>query len=375
MWLSRFLLAFLLLTAYVGLRLRKLFVRAVTKNLFTAFYLLLVLAFPVAEALAHSSSLAWARYFLLGGYYALPYLLYLSLAVILFDLLLGAGRLLKIFLPQAVAGRRFHAVYLGMLFFLPLAVVVWGSLNYSHIHISKYHIEIPGKSSVLTHLRIALVADFHLREMTSKRLMPACVAKINSLSPDLVLIPGDVLEGDRRDEQTAEFERQFRQLRATYGVFASPGNHEAHGGGLKTDFFNQAGIRLLQDELVKIDQAFCLAGRSDGRRERRKPLEELLANASPDLPLVLLDHRPIGLEQVSRSRVDIQVSAHTHHGQLFPFNFITSWQYELSWGYKKIGQTHFFVTCGVQGWGSAVRTAGVSEIMLIDVVFAKDGDG
>jgi hypothetical protein len=124
---------------------------------------------------------------------------------------------------------------------------------------------------------------------------------------------------------------------------------------------------MLDDSLLVIDRSFSLAGRKFSRQGKRKSLPELLRAAPANLPLILLDHLPAKFELVSNSPVDIQLSGHTHHGQLFPFQFITELRYPLSWGYKKIGHTHFFVTCGVQAWGPRVRTAGVSEIMLIDV--------
>ena len=98
-------------------------------------------------------------------------------------------------------------------------------------------------------------------------------------------------------------------------------------------------------------------------------MAELLAATPPDLPVVLIDHRPTELAAAAASGVDVQFSGHTHNGQLFPVNFITALQYELSWGYKKKGPTHIFVSCGVQLWGPRVRTAGVSEILRVDVAF------
>jgi predicted MPP superfamily phosphohydrolase len=88
-----------------------------------------------------------------------------------------------------------------------------------------------------------------------------------------------------------------------------------------------------------------------------------------DLPIIMLDHRPPDLGHVSNTNADVQVSGHTHHGQLFPLNYITSNIYDLSWGHKKTNNTHLFVTSGIQSWGPAVKTVGTSEIMVIDINF------
>jgi predicted MPP superfamily phosphohydrolase len=353
---------------YVCLRIRKLIARRLLKNLFTVLFVLLVLGFPVAETLSHNDGTGWTKYLISAGYYSLPLLLYLSLAVILSDLAVGAVRLLKIIPKEAVRQTGFRLTRLGFVLTIPVVIVVLGVLNYRYLRVKEYSIEVPRKSSSLRQLKIVFAADFHLGEITPAHFMEKFVAKVNAQNPDIVLIGGDVLEGDRRDEETDRYEAQFRQIKSKYGVYGAPGNHEGHrrSGG---DFFGQAGIRLLQDEVEKIDAAFYLAGRKDKRSRDRKSIDELLRNTSNDLPVILLDHRPTDLEKVSQSIVDIQLSGHTHHGQLFPLNFITKHEYELSWGYKKKRQTHIFVTSGAGLWGPPVRTAGASEILVIKVAF------
>ena len=123
-----------------------------------------------------------------------------------------------------------------------------------------------------------------------------------------------------------------------------------------------------------IDNSFYLVGRNDPRSNDRKNIDILLAGLKGDLPVIVLDHRPIFLEQISCRRVDIQLSGHTHYGQLFPLNILIDSLYELGWGYKKIKNTHFFVTSGIQVWGPPIRTVGDSEIMVINVNFISEGN-
>jgi predicted MPP superfamily phosphohydrolase len=93
----------------------------------------------------------------------------------------------------------------------------------------------------------------------------------------------------------------------------------------------------------------------------------------PDsLPVILMDHRPTEIEQISKTSADIVLSGHTHNGQLFPINFITRSVYELSYGHMKKGDTHFFVSSGIRLWGFPVRTTGKSEIMVINVDLVKN---
>jgi len=368
MYLLNELLLSIPLVLYAAFRIWKLFSRPLYKAIFTAVFALVVLGFPVSEILSHRSSAAWTRTLMRVGYDMLPLLLYVVLIVILSDLMIGFLRLLKVLSRDAVRKPGFRKARLAFYLIAPIVIVLAGIWNFGHLRYHNYAIEIPRRSSEITRLKIAFASDFHLGEQTGEGFMSRFVDKINALDADIVLIGGDVLEGDRRDEALTKFETEFRRIKAKYGVFGAPGNHDRFGG-LRTEFFEKSGIRLLQDEVVKIDGAFYLAGRKDAGRGggNRKPIADLLRDTPDDLPLIVLDHRPTDLEAVSRTRADVQLSGHTHHGQLFPVNFIADRQYELSWGHLKKRETNFFVTSGIQVWGPRVRTIGWSEIMVIDV--------
>ncbi len=368
---STLALTYLLANVYACVRLRTIFPSAAYRRLVTLVYAFLSLAFPAAEFLSHGQRGVWGRAVQTAGFYALPYLLYFVLSIMAFDLLLGLNHITKILDKRILNSQRFRVIRLSALLLVPLAVVVWGRLNYVHLTVSRYHIALPSKSTPLEHLRIAMAADFHLNRGTNPDFMPRFVDRINSMAPDIVLMPGDILEGDTPDEVTAELESRFREIKAKYGVFACYGNHESYGRRTRPDFFENANIRMLRDAVVQVGDAFYVAGRNYSHSGRRKSLADILAGAPKDLPVLLLDHSPADLSEVSGSRVDIQVSGHTHDGQLFPINWITKIQYPLAWGHKKFGTTHVFVTCGIQGWGPPIRTAGRSEIMLIDVDFVK----
>jgi predicted MPP superfamily phosphohydrolase len=306
------------------------------------------------------------------GYYALPFLLYIVLIVILSDLVLGILRLLKVLSRDTVRAPRFRKARLAFYLLAPTAVVAFGIWNFHHIRYHDFSVEIPRRSSDSAQLKIAFASDFHLGEQTEADFMARFVDKVNALKPDIVLIGGDVLEGDRRDYVLAQFEAEFRRIEAKYGVYGVLGNHDRFAGS-RADFFDKAGIRILRDEIVKIDNAFYLAGRLSGRAAGRKSAADLFRNTPEDLPLVLLDHRPADIDAVSRTRADIQLSGHTHHGQLFPINFITDGPYELGWGHLLKGRTHFYVTSGIQLWGPRVRTIGYSEILVLNVALRDAG--
>jgi uncharacterized protein len=342
------------------------------QRIFSFIYLLLVCAYPFVELLSHVGQMRFLKYILLVGYYSLPFILYLLLFTALADLFLLLNRFLKIVPVPFIHSRKIAFGALAVLLAGSTGIIILGRIHFKNIKVNEYQVEIPAQSAKIDHLRIALAADFHISDVTEPRLIEKIISKINSTHPDIILLAGDLLEGDRKDFDVSGYAAMFRQLRAKYGVYASLGNHEYHRVVKRSNFFNRAGIELLDNRFVIIDQSFCLAGRSDVYHGSKQSLDQVLGGAPQNLPIILMDHRPSEFAETLRQRhpVDIQLSAHTHHGQLFPIQFITQLQYDLSWGYKHINHTHFFVTCGAQTWGPPVRTAGDSEIMLIQVTFA-----
>ena len=114
-------------------------------------------------------------------------------------------------------------------------------------------------------------------------------------------------------------------------------------------------MKLVEDGIENIGGDFYLGVRKNARSSQRMTIFELLKNAPENLPIILLDHSPTDLENVSKSRVDLQLSGHTHNGQLFPVNLLVMpFQYELPWGTKQKSNTLFIVTSGVQAWGPPV---------------------
>jgi hypothetical protein len=353
---------------YVGLRVRSLFGSRLLKNLWTGLFILIAAGYPVAEALSHRTGDRGLSALIFLGYCMLPLLLYLILTVLAVDGLTGLLRLTGAVSRETVRTPRFRTGRLVASLAIPLVVVVLGAVNHRILRVHEYRVEIPRRSAPAGEMTIVFMSDLHLRDLVPNRLLDELTDKVNARKPDLILLGGDLLEGDRRDENTGRYERAFRRMSARYGILAVPGNHEGyHGAGLG-GFLERSGIRLLQDEAVAVGGSLVVAGRRDSRSRNRKTVADLLKSARPDLPVLLLVHRPKEFDQARAAGVDVQLSGHTHHGQIFPVNFITALQYDLSWGHLERGGAHLFVTSGVQGWGPPVRTVGASEIMVIHLV-------
>ena len=253
--------------------------------------------------------------------------------------------------------------------FISVVMLIGGAINLNTIRVSNYQITVPKRNSNLGHLRVVFIADFHLQQNSSPHFVAQFVRKVNALKPDIVLYGGDIIEGRDENRISEAILSDLMEINTKYGTFGVLGNHEFYGSRGKATFYENADITLLRDTMLNIDDSFYLAGRYDQHNRQRKSVKEILQSHTPDLPIIMLDHRPTQLQQTSQTPVNVQFSGHTHNGQLFPFNYLIHQMYELSWGYRKIRNTHFFVTSGLRLWGPPVKTAGKSEIMLVDIKF------
>lgn len=172
--------------------------------------------------------------------------------------------------------------------------------------------------------------------------------KINALDPDLILLPGDIMDGEIDPVIRRDLGGYLRKFSSTYGTYAITGNHEYIGGVERAcAYLREHSITLLQDEVVEVG-GIIIAGQDDLSSARfgrhRSTLADLLANVDKKKTIILLDHHPKKLSEAEKNGVDIQFSGHTHNGQLWPLNLILKRLFELPTGYKKKGQSHIFVS-------------------------------
>ena len=359
------ILAYTIPNIYLFTRIWQLFIDREVRLWYVIIYVLLAMVYP-ASSLLSDRVVETLRLSIIANY-LLPFCLNLFLFTLIFDLLLLVNWLFKIIPAEKLKSSRIRKISFLSILILSFLVLIGGIINFNTIRTSVYRIEVPRRSSEIRHLKIAFAADFHIQERTGIHFVERFAEKIREIEPDLMIFGGDIIEGDSDDGNIQEYESILRGMHAIYGVYGVLGNHEYYTGQDKGNFFDNAGIKVLCDTIVNIANAFNLAGRYDSHFNGRKSVHDLLNSAPDSLPLILVDHRPTEIDQVSSTKADIQFSGHTHNGQLFPINLITRGVYELSWGHIKKGNTNIFVTSGIRLWGPPVRTTGKSEIMVIDV--------
>ena len=346
------------------------------RTVYVAAFLLLSLSF-IAGRVLERVSLSWlsTTLVLLGSFWlaAMVYFLLFAFAI---DIL----RLLNFFIPffppfLTINPEHTKEVASAIVVIVVSFIVLGGYLNARTPRIKTLVLSIPKKGSGVKSLNIAVASDIHLGTIVCKSKLERIVALINSLNPDLVLLPGDVVDEDIGPVIRNNLGETLRKIRSKYGVFAITGNHEYIGGVEPAcKYLGEHSITMLRDASVKIDDVLYVVGREDisirgFTGKTRKPLPELMMDVDKNFPVILMDHQPFRLEEAEANGVDLQLSGHTHHGQLWPFNFITKKVYELSWGYMKKGNTHFYVSCGVGTWGPPIRTGNTPEIINIKLTF------
>ena len=364
-----FLAIYVLPNIYLHNRVKPIFVSKRSSQIFTFTFIVLVALFPVTEIIHHFPAYTFVEYALLVGYYYLPVMLYCFLLYIIVDGVLLLNRFVKLIPMHVLTSQKFRLILFGVILLTTSGIVIKGVYNFNHTQIQKYTIGVEKRATKMEHVRIAMAADFHFSEITDTDFITQFIEKINSIHPDIVLLAGDIVESDKSNAKMVFFEEQLRKIDSKYGVYAIEGNHDIYSQKNSYHFLENANIKIIRDTVFKIDNSFQLIGRRDRHYKNRKLVADLVATTNDSLPVFLLDHQPYNLENSYNSTIDVQFSGHTHHGQLFPLNFITEWIYDISWGYKKIENTHFFVTCGAQGWGPQVKTGSQSEIIQVDIDF------
>lgn len=215
-------------------------------------------------------------------------------------------------------------------------------------------------------LKIVGLSDLHLGYTIGRDELKGWVDLVNAEKPDLVLIAGDIVDGDVRPVVADAMAEVLNQIEAP--IYACLGNHEYIGGeAQQRQFLSQTKVQLLRDSAVLVDDAFYIIGRDDETNGARKSLQQLTAGLDPTKPILLLDHQPHHLEQAERAGIDFQLSGHTHRGQVFPINLIVDGMYEQSHGYHRRGKTQYYVSSGIGLWGGKYRIGTQSEYVVINL--------
>ncbi len=216
--------------------------------------------------------------------------------------------------------------------------------------------------------RIALVSDIHLGALLGRSHTERVVAAVNALDADIVAVVGDLVDGTVEDLGPAA--EPLRGLRARRGAYFVTGNHEYFSGHEAwVEHVGELGLRVLRNARVEID-GLDLAGVNDatGGSVGDPPDYDLaLGGRDPARPVVLLAHQPVQAHEAARRGVDLQLSGHTHGGQLWPFHYVTRMSQPVLTGLGEVDGMPVYVTNGAGFWGPPVRVGAAPDVTLVEL--------
>ncbi|MFF4326967.1 metallophosphoesterase [Streptomyces sp. NPDC001591] len=216
--------------------------------------------------------------------------------------------------------------------------------------------------------RIAVVSDVHLGPILGRAHTRRVVETVNRTQPDLIAVVGDLVDGSVHDLGPAA--EPLRELRARHGSFFVTGNHEYFSGAQQwVDHVRELGLVPLENARRELPH-FDLAGVNDvqGEKEGRGPdFQAALGDRDRSRTSVLLAHQPVVIHDAVRHGVDLQLSGHTHGGQLWPGNYVAELANPTVAGLERYGDTQLYVSRGAGAWGPPVRVGAPSDITVVEL--------
>ena len=318
--------------------------------------MLLALACMVMQFKSDSLPLPMATAMYEIGNSWLVIMFYLLLAFLLLDI----GRLVHLVPSSWLRDNRITSLVLTVLM---LVTFIGGNIHYHNKQ--RQEINLTTDKHLERPLKIVMLSDLHTGFHNRRAEVGRWVDIINAEKADLILIAGDLIDGNVRPLIAQGTAEELRRLNAP--TYACLGNHEYITGIDKAlDLLNETGIRLLRDKGASIDGVTIL-GRDDRSNRRRKSVEQLMQGIDRNNYIILLDHQPFKLEEAEQNGVDLQLSGHTHRGQVWPLNWVTKKMYECDYGQWRRSNTNYYVSSGIGIWGGKFRIGTDSEYAVITV--------
>jgi len=259
-----------------------------------------------------------------------------------------------------------------VLFNMALAAAIYGLINATWIRVSRVTVKLPNLPAAWQGRTAALVTDLHLGPLSGQAFLRRVIARLRFLKTDVIFISGDMFDGPTLglDQLVAP----WREYSAPQGIFYVTGNHDEFAErSLYLDPATRVGIQVLNNEKVTLN-GLQLIGLHDSEAGNSKELRQILGQVQIDRqqPSILLAHRPVNLSVAEEAGISLQLSGHTHGGQIWPWNLLVSRIYgPAAHGLSRLGKLQVYTSYGVGTWGPPLRIGTNSEIVLLQ--FEKEG--
>jgi predicted MPP superfamily phosphohydrolase len=251
------------------------------------------------------------------------------------------------------------------------AVIIYGYFEALHIRTEHVTVKTSKIPETIGRFRVVQISDVHLGLIVGKSRLKRIIHKVKDARPDILVSTGDLVDGQMDDLEALT--DMFQSIPTTYGKFAITGNHEFYAGlDRALAFTEKAGFTMLRGEGITVANLLNVAGVDDPARKRygTDPVasERALLEKMPGERFTLfLKHQPV-INSESLGMFDLQLSGHTHKGQIFPFNLVTKLYYRMHTGLSKVnGNAMLYVSRGSGTWGPPFRFLSPPEVTVIDI--------
>jgi len=359
---------------YAFIKLKRGFELGLTANLLLALLMVLMVAAPIfVRVLEHSNQGALARGLAYASFMWMGLLFLFIITSFFFDIY----KFLH-YLARNVSGNLLAHLtlaprgYVLLSIALSLAILVYGFVEALNIRTETITIETDKLPANIEKIRIAQISDVHLGLIVGKSRLGRMLANVREARPDMLVSTGDLVDGHM--ENPEKLAGMLKSVPTRYGKYAVTGNHEFYAD-LKPAlaFTEKAGFTVLRGKGVTVKDTFNIAGVDDPARgpyraEHMVSEKELLQKLPEDKFTIFLKHQPV-INKASTSLFDLQLSGHTHQGQIFPFNYMTRLAYRIPSGLTKVGNpAKVYVSRGTGTWGPPIRFLAPPEVTIIDIV-------
>ncbi len=380
--MTLFLFTFFLIYAgvhlYAYFKVKAAFNFGIATNIFLISFMVMMVFTPVIIRISERQGFEFfARLMSYVGYTWMGLLLFFTSASLVIDIyhffIYVSGLILKKDLIAFSPSPRFSFF---ISFILCIIIFLYGSFEAKNIKIERITIMTPKIPESVGRLKIVQISDVHLGLIVRKDRLERMLKEVKVADPDLVVSTGDLVDGQINDlPGLAEL---LREINPRYGKFAITGNHEFYAGlNHALDFTEEAGFTLLRGKGLTVAELINIAGVDDPAGKRYGLLKgvgekELLSGLPPDKFTLFLKHRPL-LDKNALGLFDMQLSGHTHKGQIFPLSLITRLFYPADSGsLALLNNSTLYVSRGVGTWGPPIRFLAPPEVTIIEILHGSE---
>ena len=378
LFLFTFFFVYASIHLYAYLKIKAAFAFGITTSIFLISFMVIMVFAPIVIRLSEKQGLEFfARLMSYAGYTWMGLLFLFTSASIIIDiyhfLIYLSGLILRKDLIAFIPSSRIS-------FFIPLIlsifIAIYGSFEAKNIRTERVTIRSPKIAESTGRLRIVQISDVHLGLIVRKERLEKILKEVKGVEPDLLVSTGDLVDGQINGlPGLAEL---LRDINPRYGKFAITGNHEFYAGLKQAmDFTEKAGFTILRGEGLTIAGLFNIAGVDDPAGKnyglfREVEEKKLLSGLPTEKFTLFLKHRPF-LDRNAIGLFDLQLSGHTHKGQIFPLGLITRLFYPADSGYLALqNNSHLYVSRGSGTWGPPIRFLSPPEVTMIEILPAPN---